>query len=150
MGISFRDILLIIISKGTNNCVQHVFEKKHVFHNVIIRHFQLSYFNERLDFCDKTSKRSKGLIMQVYFQSLLWSYLSRVPIILTMTVYNVISINKVISLSLLLSHIHNHQHVEGSMMMCYCNESLLALESICSLFIKQEKFQSQHRAKPEL
>ncbi len=32
----------------------------------------------------------------------------------------------------------------------YCNESLLALGSICSLFIKQEKFQSQNRAKPKL
>ncbi len=27
MGIYFRDILLIIISRGANNCVQHVFEK---------------------------------------------------------------------------------------------------------------------------
>ncbi len=63
-GNIFRDILLIIISKGTNNCVQHVFEKKTCISYVIIPHFQLSYFNERLDFCDKTSKRSKGLIMQ--------------------------------------------------------------------------------------
>ncbi len=28
MGIYFRDILLIRISRGTSNCVQHVFEKK--------------------------------------------------------------------------------------------------------------------------
>ncbi len=27
-GIYFRDILLIRISRGANNCVQHVFEKK--------------------------------------------------------------------------------------------------------------------------
>ncbi len=85
MGIYFRDILLIRISRGTNNCVQRVFEKKHLFHNEIFPHFQLFLFNERLDFCGK--KRSKGLIMQVYFQSLLWSYLPRVPTILTTSVY---------------------------------------------------------------
>ncbi len=28
MGIYLRDILLIMISKGANNCVQHVFEKE--------------------------------------------------------------------------------------------------------------------------
>ncbi len=28
-------ILLIRISRGTSNCVQHVFEKKHLFHNDI-------------------------------------------------------------------------------------------------------------------
>ncbi len=27
MGIYFRDILLIIISRGANNCVQRLFEK---------------------------------------------------------------------------------------------------------------------------
>ncbi len=31
MGISFRYILLIIISRGANNCVQHVFEKNIYF-----------------------------------------------------------------------------------------------------------------------
>ncbi len=35
MGIYFRYILLIRISRGTSNCVQHVFEKKHLFHNDI-------------------------------------------------------------------------------------------------------------------
>ncbi len=33
------------------------------------------------------NKRSKGLTMQINFHSLLWSYLPRVPIILTTTVY---------------------------------------------------------------
>ncbi len=33
------------------------------------------------------NKRSNGFIMQVYFQSLLWSYLPRVPTILTTCVY---------------------------------------------------------------
>ncbi len=38
----FRDILLIIISRGTNNCVQRVFKKKkHLFNNEISPHFQL-------------------------------------------------------------------------------------------------------------
>ncbi len=52
MGINFRDILLIRISRGANNCVQRVFEKKHLFHNDIYPHFKFLLFNERLDFCD--------------------------------------------------------------------------------------------------
>ncbi len=42
--ICFRNILLIRISMGANNCVQRVFEN--------LPHFQLFKFNERLDFCD--------------------------------------------------------------------------------------------------
>ncbi len=54
MGIYFRDILLIRVSRGANNCVQCVFvKKKHLFHNNISPHFNFLLFNERLDFCDK-------------------------------------------------------------------------------------------------
>jgi len=35
MGISFRDILLVKYSRGTNNCGQRVLEKIFLFHNVI-------------------------------------------------------------------------------------------------------------------
>ncbi len=80
MGIYFRDILLRRISRGTSNCVQHVFEKniyvtfiyialltiqivsKHLtvsnwrienlFHNEISPHFKFLLSNERLDFCE--------------------------------------------------------------------------------------------------
>ncbi len=65
------DILLIIISRGANNCVQRVFEKKHLFNNDISRE----------------SKDKKLLTMQINFHSLLWSYLPRVPIFLAMTVW---------------------------------------------------------------
>ncbi len=51
MWIYFRDILLIRISRGTNNCVQHVFEKKYVLHNEIFPHFKFLLPNERLDLC---------------------------------------------------------------------------------------------------
>ncbi len=47
-----RDILLIKISRGANNCVQRVFEKKHLFHNDISPHFKFLLYNERLDFLD--------------------------------------------------------------------------------------------------
>ncbi len=40
-----------------------------------------------VDLCDFLNKRTKGLTMQINFYSLLWSYLPRVPIILTMTVH---------------------------------------------------------------
>ncbi len=50
MGI-LLNILLRRISKGANNCVQRVFEKKHLFHNDISPHF-IFVSNERLDFCD--------------------------------------------------------------------------------------------------
>ncbi len=43
MEIYFRDILLIIISRGANNCVQNVFEKKHLFHNDISPILNLYY-----------------------------------------------------------------------------------------------------------
>ncbi len=59
MGIYFRDILLIRISRGTSYCVQHVFEKKHLFQNDISPHFKLLFSNESLDFCDKKKKDQK-------------------------------------------------------------------------------------------
>ncbi len=52
MVIYFRYILLKRISRGTSNCVQHVFEKKHLFHNDISPHFKFLFSNESLDFCD--------------------------------------------------------------------------------------------------
>ncbi len=52
-GIYFRDILLISISRGANNCGQHSLEKNIYF---IIGgfspHSQLFYFNDRLEFCE--------------------------------------------------------------------------------------------------
>ncbi len=50
MGIYFRDILLVRISKSANNCVQCIWEK-HLFHE-IFPHFKFLLSNERLDFCD--------------------------------------------------------------------------------------------------
>ncbi len=50
MGIYFRDILLIRIFRGANNCVQRVFEKK-TFHYDISPNFTFLLSNERLDFC---------------------------------------------------------------------------------------------------
>ncbi len=52
MGIYFRYILLIRISRGTSNCVQHVFEKKnkHLFHNDISPHFKFLFLQWSLDF----------------------------------------------------------------------------------------------------
>ncbi len=89
MGIYIRYILLIRISRGTNNCVQHVFENLYLF--IIIFPPILNSYSpmKRLDFCDFFKiKRSKGLTMHIYFHSLLWSYyLPRVPTILTTCVY---------------------------------------------------------------
>ncbi len=51
MGIYY--ILLRRISSGTNNCVQRVFDKKHLFYNDISPHLKCLLSNERLDFCDK-------------------------------------------------------------------------------------------------
>ncbi len=76
MGIYFRDILLIRISRGSNNCVQHVFDF-FFFYNDILPHFKFLFSKERL------KNRSKGLTTQIYFHSFLWSYLPRVPTILT-------------------------------------------------------------------
>ncbi len=52
MGIYFRDILLISISRGANNCGQHSLEKNIYF---IMRFFSppsIVYFNDRLEFCE--------------------------------------------------------------------------------------------------
>ncbi len=79
--------LLIRISRGANNCGQHSLEKN-IY--VIMRfspHFQLFYFNDRLEFCEFLSERSKGYPMQIYFHSRLCSYLLRVPILLEGTVF---------------------------------------------------------------
>ncbi len=50
-GIYFRDILLTRISRGANNCGQHPFEKNSYFIMRFSPHFQLYYFNDRLEFC---------------------------------------------------------------------------------------------------
>ncbi len=52
MGIYFRDILLISISRGANNCGQHALEKNSYFTMRFSPHFQLFYFNDRLEFCE--------------------------------------------------------------------------------------------------
>ncbi len=41
MGIYFNVFLLIILSRGANNCVQRVFDKTYLFHNEIFPYFQL-------------------------------------------------------------------------------------------------------------
>ncbi len=52
MGIYFRDILLIRISRGANNCGQHSLEKNIYFIMRFSPHSQLFYFNDRLEFCE--------------------------------------------------------------------------------------------------
>ncbi len=52
MGIYFRDILLIRISRGANNCGQHSLEKNIYFTMRFSPHSQLFYFNDRLEFCE--------------------------------------------------------------------------------------------------
>ncbi len=52
MGIYFRDILLTRISRGANNCGQHPLEKNSYFIMRFSPHFQLFYFNDRLEFCN--------------------------------------------------------------------------------------------------
>ncbi len=52
MGIYFRDILLTRISRGANNCGQHPLEKNIYFIMRFSPHFQLFYFNDRLEFCN--------------------------------------------------------------------------------------------------
>ncbi len=45
----FRDILLKIISRGAGNCGQHALEKNNYFIMRFSPHFQLFYFNDRLE-----------------------------------------------------------------------------------------------------
>ncbi len=52
MGIYFRDILLIRISRGANNYGQHSLAKNIYFIMRFSPHFQLFYFNDRLEFCE--------------------------------------------------------------------------------------------------
>ncbi len=52
MGIYFRDILLIRISRGANNCGQHSLEKNSYFIMRFSPQFQLFYFNDRLELCE--------------------------------------------------------------------------------------------------
>ncbi len=52
MNGNIRDILLIRISRGANNCGQHSLEKNIYFIMRFSPHFQLFYFNDRLEFCE--------------------------------------------------------------------------------------------------
>ncbi len=61
MGIYFRDILLTRISRGANNCGQHPLEKNIYFIMRFSPHFQLFYFNDRLEF----SKFFEGKIKRI-------------------------------------------------------------------------------------
>ncbi len=78
MEIYFRDILLIRISRGTNNCVQRVFEKNIYFIMIFSPIFNCFSSMKGYIFVIILNKRSKGFIMQVYIQSLLWSYLTNI------------------------------------------------------------------------
>ncbi len=73
MGIYFREILHIRISRGANNCVQCIFEKKYLFQNDIPPHFKFLLSNERLDLWILKENIKK-------IHSHLWSYLPRVSI----------------------------------------------------------------------
>ncbi len=49
-GNIFQIYLIIQISRGTSNCVKHVFEKKHVYHYDTSPHFKFLFSDESLDF----------------------------------------------------------------------------------------------------
>ncbi len=76
IGIYFRDILLIRISRDANNCVQHIFEKNICF---IMIFPPFKYYP------------MKGLIfrltMKIHFNSQFTKPLPRVPVFLFMTVF---------------------------------------------------------------
>ncbi len=84
MGIYFRDILLIIISRGANNCGQHSLEKNIYFIMRFSPHFQLFYFNDRLEFCEFIEWKIKrinnaDLFSHLFiFMMFLWGFLSSV------------------------------------------------------------------------
>ncbi len=67
----FRDILLIRISRGANNCVQRIFEKN-IYLIMIFPPILNSYYPMKGSiFVIFLNKRSKGLTMQINFHSLL-------------------------------------------------------------------------------
>ncbi len=90
MEIYFRDIILIRISRGANNCGQHSLEKNIYFIMRFSPHFQLFYFNESLEFEYFLNERSERSTVQIYFHSHLYSYLPRVPILVEGTVYEIL------------------------------------------------------------
>ncbi len=95
MGIYFRYILLIIISRGTSNCVQHVFEKKKVYFIMLFPPILNSYSPMKA-FCDLKKKKIKRT-KHIYFHSLFSSYLPRILTILTTCVYS----NKIYNLCIM-------------------------------------------------
>ncbi len=80
MGIYFRDILLIRIPIIVSNVYLRKTFFKMIFPWIIL------IIQWKFRFLWVLNKWSKGLTMQINFHSLLWSYLSRVPIFLAMTV----------------------------------------------------------------
>ncbi len=81
MGIYFRDILLTRISRGANNCGQHPLEKNSYFIMRFSPHFQLFYFNDRLEFSKFFEGKIKRINNADLFSQLPLLYLSRVPIV---------------------------------------------------------------------
>ncbi len=89
--------------KGAVNCGQCVLEKN-IYFIMIFPPILNSYSPMKGSiFVNFLSRRSKGLTMQIHFHSLLWSYLPRVPIILTTTVYPSLCLYLYIPLSVSLS-----------------------------------------------
>ncbi len=82
-----RKLRAVTLGKGRcNNWVPIIVAimnwRKHLFHNENSSppHFQLFFFNDRLEFCEFFEWKIKRITMQIYFHSRLCSYLPRVAI----------------------------------------------------------------------
>ncbi len=83
MGIYFRYILLII-SRGTLYLYPTCIWEKNIYFIMIFPPILNSYSPMKASiFVIFLNKKSKGLTTHIYFHNLLWSYLPRVPTILT-------------------------------------------------------------------
>ncbi len=114
MGKYFRDILLRRISRGANNCGQHSLEKNIYFIMRFSPHFQLFYFNARLEFCEFFEWKIKRISNADYFHSRLCSYWSRVPILVEGTVY----------ISIYSDYFHATLHLYFKSLHCYFSGTL--------------------------
>ncbi len=95
MGIYFRDILLTRISRGANNCGQHPLEKNSYFIMRFSPHFQLFYFNDRLEFCEFFEGKIKRINNADLF--------SQLPLLIFIKGAN-------ISGGHCINHLHTHKH----------------------------------------
>ncbi len=141
MGIYFRDILLISISRGANNCGQHSLEKNIYFIMRFSPLFQLFYFNDRLEFCEFFEWKIKrinnaDLFSQTPFLTFIkGANISGGHCIWTLQSNIHLHVHYIYSEQFFSRHIQNQKYYRGNVTEYNCNSKSYLKRKLTSMFL---------------